>query len=233
MTSQTKKNQPQDVEISREQLDELKRDMRTAHLAAWAEKNQKALIVSAVVLLAVIAGAGLWREHVATRRSSAATLYQQALIAADAESKRSLLEKVVRDYNSTAYGGLAELLLAKVDQEHAVQRLQALLSRSGLGREIALQARLDLAQAYLRKGDKTRARGILAQRMGKHYEQLRHYLLALAADTDTDRIAHLEQALDAVSHDAMLKRRIEKRLAELSPSSARRAADDAGSVPAE
>jgi len=219
VTSPPKEPQPNPAAVSQEEMNELKRDMRSAHLTAWAQENQQKIIAAIVVLLLVIVGASLWRQHITTQRASAATLYHQALNSADAEAKRALLAKLVKDYASTAYGGMAQLLLAKVDQEHADQHLVALLSSSTVDREMRWQAQLDLARTWLRKGDKTQARKILEKSVGKDYEQLRHYLMAEASEDDADRIPHLEQALNSISHDTELKKHIEKRLAELKSSS--------------
>jgi len=210
---------PQPIEVSREEMDELKRDMRTAHLTEWAQENQQRIIVAIVALLLVIVGASLWREHIATQRASAATLYYQAQNSIDADAKRALLEKLVKDYGNTAYSGMAQLILAKEDQKHAVQHLTALLASSTVDQEMHWQAQLDLARVYLRKGDKAQARKVLTRSVGKDYEQLRHYLMAEASENDTDRVSHLKQALNSVSHDSELKKQIEKRLAELKPSS--------------
>jgi predicted negative regulator of RcsB-dependent stress response len=219
VSSSSKVPQPNPADVSQEEMNELKRDMRSAHLVAWAQENQQKIIAAIVALLLVIVGASLWRQHITTQRVSAATLYHQALNSADAETKRALLEKVVKDYAGTAYGGMAQLLLAKVDQEHAGQHLEALLASSTVDREMRWQAQLDLARIWLRKGDKAQARKVLEKSMGKDYEQLRHYLMAEASGNDADRTAHLEQALNSISHDTELKKHIEKRLAELKPSS--------------
>jgi len=219
VTSPTKDKQPNPVEVSHEDMDELKRDMRSAHLTAWAQENQQKIIAAIIALLLVIVGSSLWKEHIATQRASAATLYHQALNTTDSNTRRSMLETVVKDYSGTAYGGMAQLLLAKVDREHADQHLVALLSNSAPDKEMDWQAQLDLARTYLRKGDKAKAREILAKSVGKDYEQLRHYLMADASESDADRVAHLEQALNSVSHDAELKKHIEKRLSVLKASS--------------
>ncbi|MDQ6958364.1 MAG: tetratricopeptide repeat protein [Mariprofundaceae bacterium] len=218
MTSSSKEPQPNPSAVSQEEMNGLKRDMRSAHLAAWVQGNQQKIIAAIVALLLVIVGASLWRQHITTQRVSAATLYHQALNSSDAEAKRALLEKVVKDYASTAYGGMAQLLLAKVDQEHADQHLEALLSSSAVDQGMRWQAQLDLARVWLHKGDKAQARKILGKSVGKDYEQLRHYLMAEASGKDADRIAHLEQALNSISHDTELKKHIEKRLAELKSS---------------
>ncbi len=219
MTSSAKNKQRNPAEVSHGDMDELKRNMRSAYLTAWAHENQQRIIAAVAALLLVIVGISLWREHIATQRTSAATLYYQALNTADTDTEHALLSKVVRDYGHTAYAGFAQLLLAEVDQAYAIQHLTALLAKGAPDREIRWQARLDLARAYLRKGDKVKARKILAKSTGENYEQLRHYLMAEAADNDTDRASRLEQALNDISHDTVLKKRIEKRLAVLKTSS--------------
>jgi len=220
VTSPAKKNrQPNPVEVSHGDMDELKRDMRSAHLAAWARRNQQKMIAAVAVLLLVIVGVSLWKEHTVTQRASAATLYYQALNVENTDARSALLTKVIKDYDNTAYAGLAQIMLAKVDRTHEVQHLTALLAHGAPDREMGWQARLDLAQAYLRKGDKVKARGVLAKPVGGNYEQMRHYLMAEAAENNADRASYLEQALSAVSHDAVLRQRIKKRLAELKASS--------------
>jgi len=221
VTSPSKEPQPNPASVSQEEIDELKRDMRSAHLTTWALENQQKIIAVIAALLLVIVGASLWREHIATQRASAATLYHQALNLTDTDTKRALLVKLAKDYADTAYGGMAQLLLAKVDQERADQHLVALLSSSTVDREMRWQAQLDLARIWLRKGDKAQARKILEESVGKDYEQLRHYLMAEASKNDTDRMHHLEQALNSVSHDTRLKKHIEKHLSELKASSGR------------
>jgi len=219
VTSPSKESQPNPVDVSQEEMNELKRNMRSAHLTAWAQENQQKIITAILALLLVIVGASLWREHTTTQRASAATLYHQALNSSDADAKRALLGKLVKDYATTTYGGMAQLLLAKVDQEHASQHLVALLSNSTVDREMRWQAQLDLARVWLRKGDKVQARKVLEKSVGKDYEQLRYYLMAEVAENDAGRLHHLEQALNSISHDTELKKDIEKRLAELKASS--------------
>jgi len=215
VTSQSKEVQSNPIGVSQEEMDDLKRDMRSAHLMVWAQENQQKIIAAVAALLLVIVGVSLWKEHIATQRASAATLYHQALNTADPDARRAMLGKVVRDYGNTSYREMAQLLLAKVDQEHADRHLMALLSGPGMNREMRWQAQIDLAQFYLRRGDKVKAREMLAKSVGRDYEQLRHYLMAETFENNTDRISHLEQALNSISHDTVLKKRIAQRLAEL------------------
>lgn len=208
------------VEVSHEEMEELKRDMRSAQLTAWAVANQKKLIAALIVVLLLIVGVSVWKQHRDVKRASAATLYYQALNAQDAADRRPLLQTIIRDYDSTVYGGLARLLLVPVDSKHAPQYLQELMGRSDVGDGIRTQARLDLAQLKLVAGDKAAARELLAKPVAADYEQLRYYLLSQATDDAAQRIEELKKAQGAVSHDATLSQRINAQLSTLGTSAA-------------
>ncbi|MDQ6971255.1 MAG: tetratricopeptide repeat protein [Mariprofundaceae bacterium] len=212
MSSDKKKPEQEPVDVSHEEMDELKRDMRSAQLTAWAQANQNKLIAGVVVFILLLVGISMWKENRQTQRASAATLYHQALAAPSGGDRASLLQTVMRDYDNTVYGGLSRLLLAASGDEQADAYLQEVLDRSDMDAGIKMQARLDLAQLHLNKGDKGEARKLLATRGGADYEQLRHYLMAQAADTDAERLQHLQKARDAVANDAELSKRIEQEI---------------------
>lgn len=220
MSNKKKQPEQEPIDVSHEELEELKRDMRSAQLTAWAIANQQKIIAGVVALLMVIVGISLWKEHRASQRASAATLYQQALNTQQADDKRSLLQAVIKDYDDTVYGDLARLLLVNVDEEHAAEYLQALMVRPGVDDSIKMQARLDLAQLRLDAGDKAAARELLATGGAADYEQLRQYLMAQAANDDAERVEHLKKARDATSHDAELSQRIERQLSTLDAAAA-------------
>ncbi len=205
--------------ISHEEMDELKREMQSARIAAWIQSHQKQVVAALTAVILLIVGISFWREHVADRRASAATLYHQALDANDTKQRRALLDKVVSDYGDTAYAGLARLLLASLDTERAADHLKALINDAP-DREIRWQAELDLAALQLRKGDQAAARETLNTPVGRDYEQLRQYLLARASATDAERVTHLQKADQAVSHDEELKKKISDWLARLQTSGA-------------
>ncbi|MDX8391318.1 MAG: tetratricopeptide repeat protein [Mariprofundaceae bacterium] len=212
MSNDKKQDKNQPIDVNQKDMDELKRDMRSAHLNAWAKENQQKLIAAAVAVLVVLISISFWKEHRDTQRASAATLYHQALNAAQDADKLSLLQSVVNDYDSTAYAALAHLLLAKVDSTHAAEHLLALLNRSDIDAGIRAQARMDLARLHLAAGDKAATRSLLGDHGAADYEQLRHYLLSQAAADDAERIEHLRKARDAGSHDTELAQRIEQQL---------------------
>lgn len=213
--SDKKKGPTQPVDISHEEMEGLKRDMRSARLIAWAIENQRTLLAAGIAVLLLIAGVGLWTERMQSQRNSAAVLYHQSLEATDSERKIKLLKSVVQDYDSTFYSPMALMLLSRLDAEQAEKHLQALLSRSGLTPEIEWQARLDMASIKLKQGDAKAASAVLARPVGAHYEQLRFYLLGMASDSVDEKRGFLNKALAAVSHDSELKKIIKSRLAEL------------------
>jgi len=218
VNDKTPDHQPGSPDVTREEMDELKREMRSARMAAWVQDHQKLVVATLAAVIVLIAAVSFWREHDAARRASAATLYHQALAERQADARKALLERVVKDYGDTAYAGLARLLLAPLDPARAETHLKALMANAP-DPEIGWQAELDLAALYLRKGDASAARKTLEAPVGRDYEQLRQYLLARASADDAARIQHLRQAEQAVSHDAGLKKRIHDWLAALDAAS--------------
>ena len=210
-----KSNAPQPVEVAHEEMEELKRDMRTAKLSAWAQENQQKLIAAVIAFFVLVAGVSLWKERIASQRTSAAILYHQAMGAADSSQKTSLLKTIVQDYDNTAYSVLSLMQLARLDAVKAEQHLQMLLAQRGLTVEVETQARLDLAELYLDRGDADKANALLNEPAGKHYEQLRYYLLAQAAATSSEKRDYYNKALAAESHDTDLDKAVARRLAEL------------------
>lgn len=206
------------VTHSQAEMAELKRDMRSAQLADWAQKNQNTLIAGLVAFVLVLVGASFWIEHGKSQRESAATLYQQALTSQSVEQQQALLETVTKDYNNTGYAPLAHLLLARMAETE--KHLQAVIDHGQSQPELVAQAKLDLAEFYLNQGDTTKAQELLKARLGKQYDQLRFYLLAEASSDVASKQEYLQKASDAVSHDEDLADRISKALSALSAEAA-------------
>ncbi|MFQ5581294.1 MAG: tetratricopeptide repeat protein [Mariprofundaceae bacterium] len=204
--------EPQEGLLAAE-FEELKRDMRSAQIIAWVQENQQQLIAAAVVLVMLLFAGGFWLEHERSQRTSAATLYHQAMSTTDETDKKSLMETVVRDYTNSAYGALALMHLARIDSAQAEGHLQALINHPKAMPEWVWQSRLDLAEIYLAHGDAQAVRSVLQEPVGETYEQLRHYLLALNTADAGEKAGHLQMALDATSHDEDLKQKIETMLA--------------------
>jgi len=215
VNSDNKQNKQQPIEVSKQDMDELKRDMRSAHLNAWAKEHQQQIIGGLVALLIVLVGISFWKEHRDTQRASAAALYYQALNAKQNGDKRTLLKSIINDYDNTAYASLARILMAKVDSVHAETYLRALLDRTDIDSGMKAQARMDLARIKIAAGDKAAALKLLSEPVGRAYEQLRYYLMAQASDNDAERIQHLQSANDAQSYDTELARSIGQQLGAL------------------
>lgn len=221
MNDTTKRSKREPVAAEKEadsafaaELEELKRDMRSAQIIDWAQNNQQQLIAGVIAILLVLAGGSLWLEHNKSQKDSAATLYHQALSTTDAEQKKAMLELVIKDYGDSGYGSLAHLYMAKLSDQPEDQ-LNALVHGSAATPELAWQARLDLAEWYLAGGKAAEAKGVLAEPVGKQYEQLRHYLLAEASSEAAEKRKHLQMSLDSTSNDAELKAKVESMLSAL------------------
>jgi len=194
-------------------IEELKRDMRSAQMLAWMEQNRKLLTgVTIAVVVGLIAG-GLWLERVKSRRATAASLYQSAIVSQDPTAQKTLLQNVVSDFSGTSYAALAEMQLARVDSEHAESHLQAIIGSSAAMDAWKWQARMDLAELYLEKNEAAKAAAVLNDPVGEAYEQLRQFLLAQSSTDAATRKEHLNKALAAQSYDEELKQKIERMLA--------------------
>ncbi|WP_018293657.1 YfgM family protein [Mariprofundus ferrooxydans] len=200
---------------SKTEMDELKREMRSAEWNHWAEKNMQSLLVAAgLVVVGLIAG-GMWLEHSHSRQDAAANLYEQALGETDAAKKTALLESLAGDFSSSSYAAMAQLQLIATDSKHADAHYQALIGNSSAMDEWKWQARLDLAQLKIEQGDAAAAHTLLKEPVGKEYQQLRYFLLAGIAKDDAEKKKQLQKALDAAAPDQGLKQRIESQLAGL------------------
>lgn len=215
----TKKNQPEEPmqeEMPMDapqgnEIDELKRDMRSAKITNWFEKNQQNLIAGAVIVLVAMAGAGLWSEKQKTYKESAAMMYFQALSVVDDAQRKDLLEAVVQDYADTGYGILAHVRLAPLADTE--QHLRAVINNDDATPEFRWQARLDLAEFFIEQNNVDESKSLLQEPVGEQFQQLRYALLAEISTGDTQK-EYLQKSLDAPSNDAVLKTDIEAKLAK-------------------
>ncbi len=200
---------PEGSSPSQGEMDELKRDMRSAQWAHWAQSNQKQIIAAVIALVVILVAGGLWQQHNKSQRAAAATLYQQAVNEQNAGKQQALMQSVVTQFVSSSYSALAHMQLARLDQAHAEAHLQALIDHPKAMKEWIWQARLDMAAIKIEKSDKTAANALLEHTVGDQYQQLRHYLMAMASSDAAEKEKHLQKALDAVSQDNALKTKIE------------------------
>ena len=219
MTDKKPENDPmneEDHSALKAEMDELKREMRSAKWAAWAQDNKQSLLAGLTLLVLALLGSGLWIENERSHRASAAILYQQALSEQDVAIKQTLLESVRNDFSDSSYGALALMQLARVDTGNTTVHLIALMKHGKAMDEWVWQAQLDLAELSIEQGDAQAARKHLELPVGKQYEQLRHYLMAEVSVDPAEKKEHLKQALEAPSLDDGLKRKIENLLAKSS-----------------
>ncbi len=194
-----------------EEMEELKRDMRSAKITNWFEKNQQQLIAGVVIVLLVMAAAGLWSEKQKAYKESAAMMYFQALSVADNSQRQALLESVVKDYADTGYAILAHVRLAPLADTE--KNLLAVIENDDATPEIRWQARLDLAEFYITHNKIDESRSLLQESVGEQYQQLRYALLAKISSGNSKK-EYLQKALDATSNDAVLKSDLEAKLAQ-------------------
>jgi len=194
---------------SQGEMDDLKRDMRSAQWTHWAQSNQKNIIAALVALVVILIAGGLWQEHNKSQHGAAASLYQQAVNEQNAVKKQSLMQSVVSQFGSSSYSALAQMQLARLDPAHAQTHLQALIAHPEAMKEWVWQARLDIAAMKIEQGDKAAAKTLLEKAVGDQYQQLRYYLMVMAATDTAEKEKYLQKALDSVSQDDVLKSRIE------------------------
>ena len=211
----TKKNQSEepmqdDAQMGAE-INELKRDMRSAKVTDWFEKNQQQLIAGAVIVLVLMAGTGLWSEKQKTYKESAAMIYFQALSVVDNSQRQALLEAVVKDYTDTGYAVLAHVRLAPLADTE--QHLRAVIENDDATPEFRWQARLDLAEFFIAQDKIDESKVLLQKLVGEQFQQLRYALLAETSTGNTQK-EYLQKALNASSNDAVLKADIETKLAQ-------------------
>jgi len=215
----TKKNQPEepmqddmpmDAQLGTD-MEELKRDMRSAKITNWFEKNQQQLIAGAVIVLVAMAGFGLWSEKQKSYKESAAMMYFQALSVADDSQRQALLEAVVNDYDDTGYAILAHVRLAPLTDTE--QHLRAVIDSDDATPEFRWQARLDLAEFFIAQDKIDESKVVLQDSVGKQFQQLRYALLAKISTGDAQK-DYLQKALNASSNDSVLKADIETQLAQ-------------------
>lgn len=215
----TKKNQPEepmqenapmDTALGAE-MEELKRDMRSAKITNWLERNQQQLIAGAVIVLLAMAGAGLWSEKQKSYKESAAMMYFQALSVADDSQRQALLEAVVKDYADTGYGILAHVRLAPLADTEG--NLRAVIENDDATPEFRWQARLDLAEFFIAQNKVDESNALLQEPVGEQFQQLRYALLAEISTGKTQE-EYLQKSFDAPANDAVLKADIEAKLAK-------------------
>jgi len=203
------------IEISKDEMQELQRDMRSARIHAWVNKNQQQLFVGLILLIVMIVGAGMYKEMLKKQQEAAATLFHQALDTQDVERKKDFFKTVIQDYSGTSYEAMSLILLASLDSEHSKDLLEQLIEHPKGSLEMSWQARLDLATIYLQENNIEKAKSVLKTQVGKEYAELRYFLLSQTTDDAAMKQTFLEKAQNAESHDEILRKQIETQLSQL------------------
>ncbi|MDQ6980884.1 MAG: tetratricopeptide repeat protein [Ghiorsea sp.] len=215
MKKKKEENAPVEGMIDGTDFVELKRDMQSAKVMAWLEYNQQQLIAGVIVLLLALVGVSVWKEQQLTEKNSAALVYMKAINTADETQRASLLDTVTSEYAGTGYAILAKLQKIKISDAPEKQVLLRSLIESKVAPEFVWQARLDLAELLITEGKSAEAEEVLAERLGKEYEQARYALLASLTEDKVEKVTLIQKALDAVSNDNDLVTRLEAELASL------------------
>jgi predicted negative regulator of RcsB-dependent stress response len=208
-------NNPVEETISAAEMVELKRDMQSAKVTDWLQKNQQQIIAVAIVFVLALVGFSLWKEQQITQKSSAALLYMKATNMTDDVQRMALLDTLINDYANTGYATLAQLQKIKTGDAQTKEASLKLLVNSKGAPELVWQARLDLAELLINKGKIEEAAKVLEERLGKQYEQARYALLSTIASDKSERVTLIQKSLDATSNDNNLKVRLEAELALL------------------
>ena len=215
MNNKKEKNVPVEGIVDGTDFVELKRDMQSAKIMAWLEYNQQQLIAGAIVLLLALVGVSVWKEQQLTEKNSAALLYMKAINTADETQRAALLDTVSSEYADSGYAVLAKLQKIKLSDAPEKQVLLRSLTQSKVAPEFVWQARLDLAELLIIEGKAAEAEEVLAERLGKEYEQARYALLASLTEDKAEKATLIQKALDAVSNDSDLETSLEAELASL------------------
>lgn len=194
------------------EMQELKKDMQQAKIEAWVKQHQQGLMMGVAVLVLGMFAVGLWSEHQRKTKESAAMVYYQGIAIQDKDKQKALLNQVIQDYGDTAYADLAHLRLAAIDEPE--QHLRALMNDGDETPEFRWQAELDLAEYLIEQKKQDAARQVLATPVGAAYQQYYYFLLSEVSQGAAKKDA-LQQALNAESHDEILKERITSMLAAM------------------
>lgn len=192
---------------------------------AWWKEYGNAVIVGALLGIALLAGNRYWNNYTEQQLHEASGLFEQLLEEVGQKRQDSAREtgsKIITDFSSTPYGGMAALLLARLefdggDSANARNRLRWAMEN---GRDPATvhTARLRLAQLMAAAGEIEPALGLLniKDRSGftAAYEELRGDLLLALNQSDEARTAY-RAAFAEIATDSAYKQILKMKLDKL------------------
>lgn len=185
-------------------------EQRVEALSKWWKTNSQSVVTGLAVGLAVMAGWNAWQNGQQHKAEEASSMYQQLLKAVDAKQTEpgiKLSERIIEQYQGTAYATYAALFAARLkveanDLAGAKKALSELLAASK-DPNIKHIARLRLAQVQLALGEIDLALQLLEPlkpaEMGKYearYEELKGDLYA-AHQRSSEAVTAYQRAKEA------------------------------------
>jgi predicted negative regulator of RcsB-dependent stress response len=177
-------------------------------LKKWWQENGRYLIFGVILGLAILFGWNSWKDHRVTQGKAASELFSQLRGAVESSSLKDAKvfdEKLMADYDGTAYASLGALAMAKayVGQDNlaeAENKLRWTMDNSSQ-QEIKEVARLRLAQVLIAMEKYDDALALLATELPPSYvsliEELRGDALRAQGKLDEARAAYDKALLTA------------------------------------
>ena len=205
-------------------------------LRKWWAENGTSLVVAVLLAVAALIGWRQWQVHQAQTAAQASVIYQGMLDAVSAaqakpdskvemEKARAGAEKLISDYDGSAYADYGRLLLARLavenaDYDKAAEQLQQVI-KAPASDTIKWVATLRLARLDVQKGDLDAAEKLISGKLPEAFAgqagELKGDILVARKDLDGARKAYTE-ALDKMQTDAH-KRLVQMKIQDLAPAS--------------
>jgi predicted negative regulator of RcsB-dependent stress response len=194
-------------------------------LKTWWKNYGTAVVIGVLLGVGALAGYRYWTQHQEQRLQEASALYQQLVLSLrekKTEVARETGTLLLKDFPGTPYGGMAGLLLARLDFDSgdlkaARARLQWVMDNAR-DPATANAARLRLARLLLGEGDKDGAAALLdvKDRAGfeSEYDELRGDIYAAQGKREAARSAYRE-ALKHLPADSPYVRVLNMKLDDL------------------
>jgi predicted negative regulator of RcsB-dependent stress response len=170
---------------------------------AWWKEYGTSMVIGVVLGVVALAGYRYWTQHQEKQREVASTMYEQLLADVrtnQAKTARDLGGKLIGEYASTPYAGMAALLLARQahdagDKATARQHLEWAIGNAK-GDATRHAARLRLARMLLDGGDAKAAAALADVKditgFEAEYHELRGDLALAQGDKEAARKAYRE-----------------------------------------
>ncbi|HLE94305.1 MAG TPA: tetratricopeptide repeat protein [Sulfuricaulis sp.] len=199
-------------------------------LKSWWKEYGNSLIFGIALGAAILVGVRYWNQYTEQRLDQASVLYEQLLQEFNLKSKdaaRKSGSKLVTEYASTPYAGLAGLILARLDFEAgdksaARRQLQWVVDHAE-DEAVAHAARLRLARLYFGDGEKDAALALLNVNgeggFKSEYEELRGDIYLAQGEKNRARAAYRE-ALGSLPPGSPYAQILNTKLDDLGPDKA-------------